>query len=41
MSRIVPWLALGGALLTAGGAILIRQGLREADPYTGYWITPA
>ncbi len=41
MPGIVPLLALAGTLLTAGGAILIRQGLRGADAFTGYWINLA
>jgi uncharacterized membrane protein len=35
---IVPVLALGAALLSAAATILIRQGLRGSDPYTGLWI---
>ena len=41
MSRLVPLLALGSALFTAGGAIFVRQGLRGADAYSGYWINLA
>jgi uncharacterized membrane protein len=41
MPRIVPFLALGGALLSAGATIFIRQGLRGSDPYTGFWINVA
>lgn len=41
MSRLVPVLALGSALLTAGAAVFVRQGLRGADPYSGYWINLA
>lgn len=41
MSRIVPLLALGSALLTAAGAIFVRQGLRGADAFSGYWINLA
>jgi uncharacterized membrane protein len=36
--RIVPVLALTAAFLGAGATILIRQGLRRSDPYTGFWI---
>jgi uncharacterized membrane protein len=35
---LVPVLALTAALLGAIATILIRQGLRESDPYTGFWI---
>ena len=35
---IVPVLALGAALFSASATILIRQGLRKSDPYTGFWI---
>jgi uncharacterized membrane protein len=35
---IVPILALGAALFSASATILIRQGLRRSDPYTGFWI---
>ena len=35
---IVAALALGAALLSAVATILIRQGLRGSDPYTGAWI---
>jgi uncharacterized membrane protein len=31
-------LALTAAFLGAGATILIRQGLRGSDPYTGFWI---
>jgi len=41
MSRIVPLLALGSALLTAAGAIFVRQGLRGADAFSGYWVNLA
>jgi len=41
MPGTVPLLALGGALLTATGAVFIRQGLRGADAYSGYWINLA
>lgn len=34
----MPVLALGAAFLGAGATILIRQGLRTSDPYTGFWI---
>jgi uncharacterized membrane protein len=35
---LVPALALTAAFLGAGATILIRQGLRGSDPYTGFWI---
>ena len=35
---VVAMLALGAALLSAASTIFIRQGLRGADPYTGFWI---
>jgi DME family drug/metabolite transporter len=35
---LVPLLALTAAFLGAGATILIRQGLRGSDPYTGFWI---
>jgi uncharacterized membrane protein len=35
---IVPVLALGAAMFSAGATIFIRQGLRKSDPYTGFWI---
>ena len=35
---LVPTLALAAALLSAAATILIRQGLRGSDPYTGFWI---
>jgi len=41
MSPLVPLLALGSALLTACSAVCVRQGLRAADAYTGYWINLA
>jgi transporter family protein len=31
-------LALVGALCSAGATILIRQGLRQGDAYSGFWI---
>jgi uncharacterized membrane protein len=31
-------MALASALCSAGATILIRQGLRGGDPYTGFWI---
>jgi len=34
----VPALALTAAFLGAGATILIRQGLRGSDPYTGFWV---
>jgi uncharacterized membrane protein len=39
--HLVPLLALGGAMLTAAAAILIHQGLRGADAYSGFWINLA
>ena len=38
MPTLVPVLALTAAFLGAGATILIRQGLRGSDPYTGFWI---
>jgi uncharacterized membrane protein len=35
---LVPALALAAAVLSAAATILIRQGLRGSDPYTGFWI---
>jgi uncharacterized membrane protein len=35
---LVPTLALSAAFLSAAATILIRQGLRGSDPYTGFWI---
>jgi uncharacterized membrane protein len=35
---LVPFLALTAAFLSAAATILIRQGLRGSDPYTGFWI---
>jgi uncharacterized membrane protein len=35
---LVHVLALGSAVLNAVATILIRQGLRGSDPFTGYWI---
>jgi uncharacterized membrane protein len=35
---LVPVLALTAAFLGAVATILIRQGLRGSDPYTGFWI---
>ena len=35
---LVPTLALAAAVLSAAATILIRQGLRGSDPYTGFWI---
>jgi uncharacterized membrane protein len=35
---LVSVLALSAAFLGAGATILIRQGLRGSDPYTGFWI---
>ena len=34
----MPALALTAAFLGAGATILIRQGLRGSDPYTGFWV---
>jgi drug/metabolite transporter (DMT)-like permease len=31
-------LALAGSLCAAGATVLIRQGLRGGDTYTGFWI---
>lgn len=38
MPTLVPVLALTAAFLGAGATILIRQGLRGSDPYTGFWV---
>ena len=38
MLPLVPTLALCAAVLSAAATILIRQGLRGSDPYTGFWI---
>lgn len=38
MPRTVHVLALAGALCSAGATILIRQGLRGSDAYTGFWV---
>ena len=38
MPPLVPVLALTAAFLGAGATILIRQGLRGSDPYTGFWV---
>jgi DME family drug/metabolite transporter len=38
LPHLVHVLALGSAILTASATILIRQGLRGADAFTGYWI---
>ena len=35
---LVPTFALAAAVLSAAATILIRQGLRGSDPYTGFWI---
>jgi uncharacterized membrane protein len=37
-SVLVPTFALAAAILSAAATILIRQGLRGSDPYTGFWI---
>jgi uncharacterized membrane protein len=37
-SVLVPTFALAAAVLSAAATILIRQGLRGSDPYTGFWI---
>jgi transporter family protein len=37
-SVLVPTFALTAAVLSAAATILIRQGLRGSDPYTGFWI---
>jgi uncharacterized membrane protein len=41
VADLVPLLALAGAALTAAAAILIHQGLRGADAYSGFWINLA
>jgi uncharacterized membrane protein len=41
MPLIVYVLALAGALCSAGATILIRQGLRAGDAYSGFWINLA
>jgi len=38
MPQTMHLLALGGALLSAASTIFIRKGLRESDPYSGFWI---
>jgi uncharacterized membrane protein len=42
ISSAIPWLvyvvALLGALCSASATVLIRQGLRSGDAYTGFWI---
>lgn len=38
MTYLVPALALGSALCSAGATILIRQGLRGGNTYGGFWI---
>jgi uncharacterized membrane protein len=38
MLPLVPALSLCAAVLSAAATILIRQGLRGSDPYTGFWI---
>jgi uncharacterized membrane protein len=38
MPPLVPTLALAAAVLSAAATVLIRQGLRGSDPYTGFWI---
>ena len=38
MPPLVPGLALTAAFLGAAATILIRQGLRGSDAYTGFWI---
>jgi transporter family protein len=35
---LVPTFALTAAVLSAAATVLIRQGLRGSDPYTGFWI---
>jgi drug/metabolite transporter, DME family len=35
---LVPVLALSAAFLGAAATILIRQGLRGSDAYTGFWV---
>jgi drug/metabolite transporter, DME family len=35
---LVPTFAIAAAVLSAAATILIRQGLRGSDPYTGFWI---
>ena len=41
MAPSVLVLAMAGALGTAAASILIRQGLRGSNPYTGFWINLA
>jgi drug/metabolite transporter (DMT)-like permease len=38
MPQTMHLLALGGALLSAASTIFIRKGLRESDPFSGFWI---
>jgi uncharacterized membrane protein len=38
MPVLVYTLALAGALCSASATILIRQGLRDSDAYTGFWM---
>src|SRR5256885_14392734 len=41
MPQPMHLLALGGALLSAAATIFIRKGLRESDPFPGFWINLA
>lgn len=41
VSGWVPALALLSALILAIATVLIRQGLRDHGPYTGYWVNLA
>src|SRR5438034_9217228 len=38
MPQTMHLLALGGALCSAASTIFIRKGLRESDPFSGFWI---
>src|SRR2546426_10578970 len=38
MPQTLHLLALGGALCSAAATIFIRKGLRESDPFSGFWI---
>src|SRR3989442_6196341 len=38
MPQPLHLLALGGALCSAAATIFIRKGLRESDPFSGFWI---
>ena len=41
MPRTAHVLALASALLSAGAAVLIRQGLRSGTAYAGFWVNLA